>query len=175
MNRRSTAVSGMVNFPINDPQWTSSGEGGMFVRLLVVDPSGIGDSAEWLQCCGGDGYFFMDETLLWDDKYPPPSLPDSEDFEVEALMDHKVLLAQWEESTFPCLNQRDNKDPLSKNLSIPCLVVMTIGSTGWSGWDGNEYWHCAVNDLTTEGQRLYGLLQQTYPNCELRLQTWLDT
>lgn len=57
------------------------------------------------------------------------------------------------------------------------LCIMTIGSTGWSGYSdkAGTYWTCTFDDLTEEGKRLYKAIQALYPDCKLYLQTFLDT
>lgn len=43
MQRRSNATSGWVRFPVDDPAWKSSGEGGMLVKLVVCDNREFGE------------------------------------------------------------------------------------------------------------------------------------
>lgn len=53
MRRRTSAVSGWVNFPIEDPAWKCSKEGGMVVKLVVCDTREFDD--QFGVCCGGLG------------------------------------------------------------------------------------------------------------------------
>lgn len=153
MNRRSSAVTGYVNFPIDDPNYTNSREGGMFVRLVVMDKS-MGNG--WMQCCGGDNLCLYDEDFVGSDG------------------------GEDEATLFPRMNddiKSDDLDFYTKYMSYPFLAVLTIGSTGWSGWNDFEgrQFVCTYNDLTEKGKRLYDSLKELYKGCELRLLTWLDT
>lgn len=157
MNRRSLETNGYVKFPTDS--LPSSNEGGMFVRLVVVDKFFLGDNntKKWILCSGGWQSFIYDEVYIGDDK--PLSAAKGEGNE--------------EQFHFPALFEDDGLD--ARNFlsyeSIPYLCVLTLGSTGWS----NSKWLCTYDDLTENGKRLYNLLQELYDGCELVLQTWLDT
>ena len=58
MQRRSSETNGWVNFPVNDPAYKNSSEGGLFVRLVVHQQN------DWMVCCGGSNYVIFDETLI---------------------------------------------------------------------------------------------------------------
>lgn len=62
MNRRSNQVRGFVKFPVQDQRFTNTGEGGMFVRLVVVDPA-KGKDEDWMVCCGGYQCVTRDECV----------------------------------------------------------------------------------------------------------------
>ena len=49
--------------------------------------------------------------------------------------------------------------------SVACLVVMTIGSTGWSGYDhkAGRMWTCTEDDLTADGKALLAILRAHLP------------
>lgn len=148
-NRRTNAVNGFVNFSVNSGEYVSSKEGGMFVRLVVIPPQ---TPDKWMMCCGGNNYVQYDESFIGrsEEKRHFPKL-DSVDYENDAV----------------CVDS---------TTSIPYLAVLTIGSTGWSGYNqGNGYWRCTYGDLTEAGKTLYNQLKQLYSGCELVLQTWLDT
>lgn len=49
MKRHSSKVRGFVKFPVDDPEYQNSGEGGMLVRLAVLEKGRYG----WPLCCGG--------------------------------------------------------------------------------------------------------------------------
>jgi len=176
--RRTEEVSGCVNFPIDNPLYKSSNEGGMFVRLVVVDPvdlvKPIDYDNKWVVCCGGYQYLIMDECYQRDDLREIPYDPDFE-------INYKKR-QEYEEFHFPDLNNRekdkdDEKDIYRRYRSIPYLAIMTIGSTGWSGWSDElgGYWYCTFDDLTEEGKELYRNIEKLYPGCKIYLQTWLDT
>ena len=60
MNRRSNKIHGLVRFPVDDPKWKNTREGGMFVRLVVVPPLDL----DYPVCCGGLLHILADENLL---------------------------------------------------------------------------------------------------------------
>lgn len=68
MERRSKAVTGCVNFPVDSEEWRSSGEGGMVVKLYVVEDGEDSTSA----CCGGYCVDMLSETFVGYDSQPPP-------------------------------------------------------------------------------------------------------
>lgn len=154
MNRRSKDVEGWVEFPVNSPAFLSSQEGGMLVKLVVCDDSeqGVG------MCCGAYACDVLSETLSGDD---------ATDEHSAALDNHYPMLSALYNS------QRTGEvgDYLSRQYKA-CIVM---GSTGWSGWNGNEYWKCTYHDLTDDGRRLYDMLLMLYPTCKLHLLTFLDT
>lgn len=155
MRRRDPdAIVGYVNFPVN--RIPSTGEGGLFVRLVVID-----QDYKYMPCCGGYQSFQLDETFLGDDL-----LADVFNKTNLSISKELNLIQKTNLKYFPGLNE----DGDNKYSSIPVLAVITIGATGWSG-----PWRCRFEDLTPEGQKLYRSLEQLYPGCSLRLLTFLDT
>jgi len=173
--RRSNQVRGWVNFPVNDSDYKNTGEGGMFVRLVVAElkPQTAKEEA-WSVCCGGDNFCYYDEQFLGDDVNPDLSEED---------------LGKLEESPAELLHfprfpgRHANYDPekqflLDPYTSLPYLCIMTVGSTGWSGWHQGrqEYFRCRFENLTDEGKNLYQMIEKLYENKgQIYLQTWLDT
>ncbi len=154
--RRTKEVQGCINFPIDDPKYRCTGEGGMFVRLVVLAEEDGSD----VVCSGGDHNFLYDESFLGDDSGRP---------------DREAI-----DECFPCINDAGipYDEIYRKYASIPCLVTMVIGSTGWSGWteeDGGHYFRATRDYLTPLGWNLYEAVQDAYPGKKIRLQTWLDT
>jgi hypothetical protein len=149
--RRTTEVRGWVNFPIQDPTWNDTREGGMFVRLVVEEPDCFAEMA----CCGGNNWVILDETLPRD--VQREHFPRSEEASKSEEEDARLLYLKY--------------------MSIPYIAVLTIGSTGWSGWGKKTeaYWRCQFEDLTEEGKELYRSLQKLYPKSRLSLLTFLDT
>lgn len=150
--RNPNAVSGYVNFPTD--KYENSGEGGVFVRL-VVEPIYHKDGKEFrrdfmlrrgfMQCCGGTQSIAFDECYIGDD------------------------LGNYDNYHFPRVDEYKSPDQYN---SIPYLCAMTLGSTGWS----SGYWICTYDDLTDEGKSLYDRIKTLYGDCgRLILQTWLDT
>ena len=70
MNRRSTEKNGWVNFPVNDPSWQNTREGGMFVKLVVCDDREFDD--KFGVCCGVNVFDRVTEQLIADDRRPRP-------------------------------------------------------------------------------------------------------
>jgi hypothetical protein len=160
--RSHEANVGIVNFPIERIE--NSGEGGCFVRLIVIDKKGDAEYMNrWQPCCGGDSYFFMDECFLGDDLF---SRPNNNDWE-----EHNRLMRTCENRYFPNLNSEEPFAEQNKYTSRHFLCVMTIGASGWS----SSKWVCTRSDLTPEGQFLIASLERLYPDCEIRLLTFLDT
>jgi hypothetical protein len=50
-------IHGLVRFPVEDPKWQNTREGGMFVRLVVVPPKGL----DYPICSGGLQHIFYDK------------------------------------------------------------------------------------------------------------------
>jgi hypothetical protein len=172
MNRRSKEVRGYVNFPVDDPSWEYTGEGGMFVRLIVLEGNDY-----WRVCPGGLSYIFYDESLI----VPKHELqPMHDDATEEDWLRRMASHNAYEKKFFPNLDMdRDNvgsEDTYLQYLSEPVLASVLLGSTGWSGFHEEKgYWTCTYDDLTDEGKALYDSLQTLYKGHELVLHTWLDT
>lgn len=173
MQRRSTAVSGYVNFPVTDPAWRNSKEGGMVVKLVVCDDRDF--DAQFGMCCGAQVYDVLGESLLSDDRRPYPAAR-AEYPSVEDVAAEQKEIADWMAYHFPHAAD-DQEAGTGRYLSRPYLAALVMGTTGWSGFHTTEdrSWQCTFADLTPEGQALYRMLEQLYPGCELHLLTYLDT
>ena len=171
-NRRSLEVRGNVNFPVYGTQYISSNEGGLFVRLVVEDPT-----YSYMVCSGGYNSISMDENFIGDDKPCWCQLCRTGEYTIECHNCSKF------NETFPNYDLPREESEKSNYLeslryeSIPYLAVLTLGSTGWSGYDqdAGEMWTCTYDDLTDSGKALYDSLALAYPEAKLVLQTWLDT
>lgn len=174
----ANSISGYVNFPRHLP---SSGQGGTFVRLVVLpvfeEDQDAEDTKNWQQCTGGYQHFLFDETFEGDDLTadayatlgPMPSHPD----EVVVWYDkYQAIEDGVVDRYFPNFLKNRGKLTQADCISIPVHAVLTIGSTGWS--DGNG-WTARRSDLTAEGEALYRSFEALYPGCEIRLLTFLDT
>lgn len=172
-------MKGYVNFPVDDPEWECSKEGGMLVRLVVYEP----ENQNWMQCSGGYQHVYYDQDLLTDDttgRWSTPVDPEEQDPEtlMRAMMEDQKNREDLEEKHFPHVNTgfEFNANLYEKRyMSRPYLCVMTMGSTGWSGTNEEGYWYCTYDDLTPEGKELYNALSKLYENCVVELVTWLDT
>lgn len=151
-----SGMDGWVNFPINDARFQNTGEGGMFVKLVVCDDRDYDD--RFGVCCGVHVIDMMSESLIADDRYP---LDDDDDYR------------RMESFHFPHLKSND----FFRYNSREYLAAIVLGSTDWSGWDDErgDYWSCTFDDLSDEGKALYRQLEALYPGCTLHLLTFLDT
>lgn len=173
MQRRSTAVSGCVNFPVNDCAWTNTKSGGMVVKLVVCDNQEF--DSQFGVCSGAQVVDILAESFVGDDQLPKPLTPDGYTSAAEVIAEQKAVAA-WERYHFPCLYS-DTADATERYLSRDYLAALVLGSTGWSGWNEVEQrtWECRFDDLTPEGKALYRQLEALYPGCTLHLLTFLDT
>jgi len=168
--RNPEARVGFVNFPVD--KYENTGEGGVFVRLVVMDGMRNNDFyTAYLPCCGGFNQFSMDECFLGDDlldrSYPADDAPS------EVWRERDARLAKCEGRYFPNLGIQNDKSFAYhlRYFSEGFLCAMTIGATGWS----SSRWVCTFDDLTPDGTALVDSLRRLYPGCEIRLLTFLDT
>lgn len=176
--RDPNALVGFVNFPTVE----SSGEGGNFVRLVVIDTNGdMEHMGRFVPCIGGYSSFHLDGCFLGDDMTdekvkalgPSPSW-DIESgygmdvFNVYAEKVRKISL-ETEDRYFPNINTSDSNSK-GQYISRDFLAALVLGATGWSG-----HFRATYKDLTDEGKDLYNSIQKLYPGCELRLLSFLDT
>ncbi len=170
MQRRSTAMSGCVNFPINNPAWKSTGEGGMVVKLVVCDDREF--DSQFGVCSGAYVIDMLCESFIGDDRRPYPVAPAIAG-SLEALDAQQQAERDWVAHHFPNL---DGPDEPNRYLSRPYLATLVLGTTGWSGSDADHnYWQCRFEDLSAAGQILYQQIEALYPGCTLHLLTFLDT
>ena len=157
MRRREKFVTGLVNFPVDSPDYENTKEGGMFVRVMVLETPQTEAWLDktWMECCGGTQTVQMDESLLADEA--------------------------TEIKLFPCMfngnGSRRRSPSVVDHGSVECLAAITIGSTGWTGFDHKAQcmWTCTEDDLNADGKALMAILRDTYPGQEIILTTWLDT
>lgn len=179
-NRRTDKVSGWVDFPINRDGWRNSKEGGTFVRLVVIPKSvpgqyGYEGEDEWMQCCGGANFCYNDEIYITN-KENEPEFPEQEVYSLEEYGNTLNEISAYRENQVREIFPRYNTDHLDSGISRDFLAVMTIGSTGWSGENDNlDIWECKFEDLTDEGKTLFRMMEKLYPNCTVKLLTFLDT
>lgn len=173
MNRRSSAVSGEVRFPVDDPNWMNSEEGGMVVKLVVCDNRDFDN--QFGICCGASVTDILSDSLIGDSLRPKPISAENYD-SIESLMAEQDARSAWEAYHFPRIAD-ESVDGVERYLSRDYLASMVLGTTGWSGWNEAEgrYWECRFDDLTNAGMALYRQVEALYPGCELHLLTFLDT
>jgi hypothetical protein len=166
MESRSNQVVGMVNFPVDSEEYTSTNEGGMFVQLWCVEEDYLSADSWWYH----DVYANMSETLLGTDS----EVNEDNFHEIEEGKDPMEWEQRFtlEEMLFPRIKVEGENQYLSKEL----VACVTMGSTGWSGAnEKNEYWRCRYEDLNDSGKGIYDALKNAYPKAKLILVTWLDT
>lgn len=177
--RRSENVNGFVNFPIDNPTFTNTGEGGMQVVLVALDKYEEEVSTEtWEICFGPSIYMNMSEAFVGDDKRERYSIVDSNLETIEEFFEEMNKVVAYDEYHFPYINESDLDDWQTKYGSVPYHTAIRMGTTGWSGWNEEEkhYWKCTYDDLTEDGKALYDMIKKLYgETCVLYLQTWLDT
>lgn len=181
--RKSNDQNGFVNFPTQDESYRDSKQGGMFVMLTVCEK----DKA-WPTCIINHVSVWMDESFVGDDVSPPNQyweVPVShEEFEEWNKPESWARRLPAENFHFPYLRMKKHPQmsrqfgKAYKYISIEYLAAIVIGTTGWSGWneEKKEYWKCSYDDLNPAGQDLYQSIEELYgPDCQIYLQTWLDT
>ena len=170
-----------VNFPAESDEWMDSGEGGMFVRLVVIDPD-LNTDNQWMQCSGGWSYLLMDEALVG--QVPEPNYV----CDCRQCVEYREV-GGWDHSDahYHFTHATDGRPIVETGeyhyvlRSRPYLAALTLGSTTRSMFweDADDYMHyfvCTYRDLTAEGRALYDSLQALYgERAVLYLQTWLDT
>lgn len=162
--RNPNATMGFVNFPTTTNE--NSCEGGCFVRLVVIDTRSIDNYHERIiPCCGGYQSFVYDEMFVGDD-----TINNCDDHEQSKTAERRHFPNLSYRSD--ALHSADSPHGVERYLSANYLCVITVGATGWSP---SSPWVCTVDDLTENGIKLYKSIQALYPNCELRLLTFLDT
>ncbi len=149
MRRREKHVTGYVRFPIDDPEWNFSAEGGMFVRAMVLDDRNHANGVCWMECCGGPVTVTMDETPQMDGGL------------------EKRLWPRMYDANGKLREERTAED----YESVPCLATVVLGSTGWAGWSEKlgRYWQCTEADLTDDGRELLAALRRLYAGHEVVL------
>lgn len=179
--RRTNTQHGFVNFPLSSIDFVSSREGGMFVKLVVVDERDYDDS-EWTICCGAAVFDRLSEQLVGDSEAALPALvldgrDDTSPESTLALFDaHTAAANAWDARHFPDLHDA-TVDDSSRYTSRPYVASLLLGITGWSGYSAAQeaYWRCTLDDLTPEGKALHAQMQTLYPGCRIHLLTFLDT
>ena len=152
--RRTNAVMGYVNFPVESKKYISSKEGGMYVWLVV--PYSRTDV-----CCCTDGGISLGipNAFLGTD-----TQPSSDNFD-------DVYRCVMKKLPIP-----EQKFPLEDEIfGKSFIAAIMLGSTGWSGIDkNNNYWRCKYEDLTSYGAEVYDLFKNIYSRPPILL-TCLDT
>ena len=192
-----SARRGFVSFPTADPAYKHTGEGGLFVRLVVIP----NPDSDFMVCQGGDIRFLASGILVGDDITAIPQKPPSPEKDQARLGNVFRRLRSLFSKTDDAKAWQDYYDKLErrktfltevyfvqtvktgefradeKPVSIDLRAAVTLGSTGWTGYNEEDglYWRCRYADLTDEGRALYDTMKALYGDAGyLALQTWLD-
>jgi len=174
-DRHRRAAVGYVRWP----HTPSSGEGGLFVQLVVIDP-------DWAPCCGVElvGARPPEEILLADDQAP--------DLWARAAHaeDRAFAWARRRWPDHPAWAYRLADHARTRVLSqhwrrlwgAGLVCSLFLGATTWTPPDDVSHpafpgarWGCTVEDLTPAGRALYDAIGRLYPHGIRHLLTWLDT
>ena len=146
-SRRSAHVSGLVRFPVDDPRWVDTHEGGMAVYLLFEEDPAI--------CIAGVGCFVYADC-------PQGGLGEG-------------ARAAFCVTTDPEKDQeRDRVFWLSGQHATGLLYLGSTGASLYSEAAGG-YWLATEEDLTDEGKLLYTQLHMLYGGGPPKIMTVLDT
>ena len=177
---QTVSTKGLVNFPTDSPDFKDSGEGGLYVKLVITVDQDYSGSSQFMCCVDGGGtYTLYDNVFVGDDfNHPVESGPEREIQTIDDILADKGPVAQ--QFHFPNFHKKDDEVEfwLKKYLSMEYMAVVMMGSTSWSGWseEVGHYWRATYADLTDDGKALYDSLRGLYgPNAVPFLQTWLDT
>lgn len=172
MRRGEKVAEGCVNFPFASAEYSESAGRGLFVKLVVLNQ---GESNG--MCCGAYVVDLLNEILIGDDKRPRPEdqVAPADPDAILAYMD-KEQRAHNDWVAFHYPRHAAESKTLDDMVSRDYRASIMLGSTGWAGFSlekGN--WYATFDDLTTEGQELYRVMERLNPGCSLHILTFLDT
>jgi hypothetical protein len=179
--RKTQEASGWVNFPLQDPRYCCTGEGGMVVKLVAVDEAEASAPEHFARCFGAHVHDVLGALLAGDDRRPRPRDVATEEMDRATLMaaidQEERAQRHWLAHHYPSLHGPGQLSDAGRLISREYLAAIVVGTTGWSGCEREtgEFWHCRYQDLTQEGRRLYEQLRTLYPHATLHLLTYLDT
>lgn len=145
-SRRSGLVDGHVNFPVSDPNYKDTGEGGMAVYLLFEEDPNI--------CIPGVGCFVYADCGL-------ANLGEGTKMAISSTVDAEADLKNGR--VYWIGGQHASG-------------LLYLGSTGavLAKTEGG-YWTATYDDLTDQGKELYNLLHMLYAGSPPKIVTFLDT
>jgi hypothetical protein len=175
--RRTTQVEGYVAFPVHSQEYRNTQEGGMFVKLVVVEQNDFDN--ELARCCGVTVTDMLTGSFAGDDSQAqPPELDFSKELTAEDVEADQTAWDAYVGHHYPL---RNDESPAIEHhercMSRPYRAAIVMGSTGWSGYNDASHrkWHATFDDLTDDGKALYQLVKKLNPGCTLHLLTFLDT
>jgi hypothetical protein len=189
MQRGNPVAEGFVNFPMGSADYPMGGNGGTFVKLVVLDE--VEGQDDTLAMCTGVSvldlsqknlagvavFDFLQENLAGDDKHPQPEdvvIPENAgpDETMRQLEDEQRMHLVWMRFHYP----RYDMPGEFKHLSRAYRASIVMGSSGWSGYSEKKgNWFAKFDDLTPDGQALYRLMEKLNPGCPIHLLTFIDT
>jgi hypothetical protein len=167
----------MVRFP-ETGDWQDSGEGGLFVMMVVVKPmteEGFDDRTRWDTYCNVDVPIHLgrpdvcvssERRLLWE-PYDYNTSSAKAEYEVNKILDEvkRPELKRWLFSTRSSMED-----------SVELLMALHLGSTSASlhSESAGHYFCAEYKDLSKEGRGLYDTAKAAY-GIEPLILTFLDT
>ena len=147
-HRRSNDVDGLVNFPVSNPRYKDSGEGGMAVYLMMEEDPNI--------CIPGVGCFVYAGCAQ-------ANLGESEKMGMPPRGNE--------------IDKDDERSGIFWVHGQHATGLLYLGSTGASLWDAERevYWTAQFADLTEKGRDLYALVHYLYAGAPPKIVTCLDT
>jgi len=132
-----TRASGVVKFPIDIDGWEDTREGGMVVKLVVVDKNQ--GKNRLAKCSWAYVRDMLSDSFIGDDKRPKPEKGTPQT--AEELEEETRAETEWISYHFPMLNAENDGhgiDFTQRFMSRPYLAAMVLGSTNWSGWNSER-------------------------------------
>lgn len=159
----------LITFPSESECLRDSGEGGLFVMMVVPEPKDRNNA------CSVDVSIFVtrpnvcvspERNQFWM-SHGDHRRSFRSQMELSAFI-QKTGNTEWKRWMFNAHSEDD--------LSDPVLVAIHLGSTGLSLYDEHEgsYWNATKEDLTPAGKALYEALEAAYGVAPVLL-TFLDT
>lgn len=164
-----------MNFPFASLDFPKSGNGGLCVKLVVIDA--IDDAGNTLaMCCGASVFDFRQEPLVGDDQRPVPADVIPEVFPLEDaqhfMEEDERLQTEWIRFHYPRYGTEDPESEWSRHYRASVI----LGTTGWTGYSPEKgNWFATLEDLTDDGKALYRLMEKLNPGCPVHILTFLDT
>jgi hypothetical protein len=160
MTRRDpTTSAGCVLWPVDDPAWKDSGEGGMWAALVVPaledEPLNV--------CASPTGTIAL--------PLPDVTVHDPGHIYTDGQRGWSALLNQ------PKSADRDREiDAAAMNAGRPVLACIVLGASGGSWWNDTvgEYFEVTAQHLNAEGARLVEAVEALFAR-PAHIVTYLDT
>lgn len=133
----NTNFKNLIKFPELGGKWTNTGEGGLDVYAVILQPKKMEDY--YSKCLAGSPQWGIMCTLS------PEKFKNLDD----VLQENEKKLAK--ELDMPYIISQ-----------APINLAMLIGTTKTTFWDGNFYFTAKMSDLTDYGKDLFEIIKWTY-------------